>query len=245
MNQKVLDTLAEECPCRGDWCFLRDALQHRKNDDSTLTQMRMMIDFRYLYGKWNKKSPTDREALDDYVKRGYVQKFFKIWKEDMTHEEIFYKMFGEDSTDKSQPEEAPTNISEDSKRDPTAVVNAIWQPNIMDQKLLEDLMSECPCNGRIWCFFKEAVQHTGLSDRSIAQMRMMIDFENLYRKLNNPSCTRGEAYMEWINRGYAKKFEEVWPKDPTKKGNSDELIHEKLAYKMFIEKTPAIVRLAE
>lgn len=244
MDGKILDTLAGECPCKNDWCFLKEALSHRKKDDSTLTHMRMMVDFRYIYGTITGKEPNDREALQNYVKLGYVQKFFRIWKEDMTREELAHKMFFDPSAEDTPQESPQESTREYAQKDPTFIAEEVWKPDGINYKLfLEDILNECPCSRKTWCFLKEAVQHTGLSDRFLAQMRTMVDFETLYRRMHNDACTSGEAQMAWADKGYAQKFGNVWQKIKDNPDLQVGLTHEKLFYMMFGERSPPVIRV--
>lgn len=104
-HKETLETLAAECPAKGKWCFLREFLLHAGLDDRTLAQARIMFDFRYMLGVWDKREYSDQESFDLYVTKGYAKRFADIYDSptnvNIGHEELFYKMFIEQ--EKLQP----------------------------------------------------------------------------------------------------------------------------------------------
>ena len=95
------------------------------------------------------------------------------------------------------------------------------------KELLEDLIGECPCkNG--WCFLREFVLHTGLSDRTLAQARIMLDFRYMLGVWNHREYTDKEAFELYSEKGFDAKFAQVYDANPN-------ISHSDLFYKMFVE----------
>jgi len=51
----------------------------------------------------------------------------------------------------------------------------------MHRKILEDISRDCPCKGE-WCFLKELISHTGISDRQAEQLRLIYDYKFMKSK---------------------------------------------------------------
>ena len=98
----------------------------------------------------------------------------------------------------------------------------------MPQKeVLEDLVCECPTKGT-WCFLREFILKTGLSDRTLAQARIMLDFRYMLGVWNHREYTDQEAFDLYHERKFDEKFAQVYDLNP-------KMSHAELFYKMFVE----------
>jgi len=98
----------------------------------------------------------------------------------------------------------------------------------MHKKILEDISRDCPCNGE-WCFLKELISHTGISDRQAEQLRLIYDYKFMKSKEEGIDIGTKRATMEFIAQ-YARRFSEVY---------QEGLVHEELFKRVFqIELVP-------
>jgi hypothetical protein len=88
---------------------------------------------------------------------------------------------------------------------------------MMHKEILDDLLKDCPCGSldcsdNNWCFFRELVESTGLSDRQLEQTRLMYDYKYLQSREEGKDIGKQRAVQEFINK-YGKKFDEVYQPD--------------------------------
>ncbi len=84
----------------------------------------------------------------------------------------------------------------------------------MHKEILEDLLKDCPCSilgctEDNWCFFRELVESTGLSDRQLEQTRLMYDYKYMQSEREGRDIRRQRAGKEFAEL-YGKKFAEVY-----------------------------------
>ncbi|VVB82582.1 Uncharacterised protein [uncultured archaeon] len=97
----------------------------------------------------------------------------------------------------------------------------------MHKEILEDLLKDCPC-GQLscdennWCFFRELVESTGLSERQIEQARLIYDYKYLQSQREGNDIGKQRATQEFIAQ-YGKKFAEVY-KDGMRNGDLFEAV---------------------
>ena len=96
----------------------------------------------------------------------------------------------------------------------------------MKDQILEDLIADCPCDHNKWCFLREVIRHTGISDLAAEQMRLVYTHKFLMSLNIGYDVGEKVAWDSWINDGYAKRFREIYV---------DGMKHEELKYKIFIE----------
>ncbi len=79
----------------------------------------------------------------------------------------------------------------------------------MHKEILEDLAKDCPCANDDWCFIKELIAHTGLSDRQAEQVRLVYDYKFMQSKKEGKDIGRERAFKEFVDK-YATRFAEVY-----------------------------------
>lgn len=97
----------------------------------------------------------------------------------------------------------------------------------MHKEILEDISRDCPCsklncNENKWCFFRELVESTGLSDRQIEQARLIYDYKYMQSEKEGRDIGKQRAIQEFIDL-YGKKFAEVY-KENMKNGDLFEAV---------------------
>lgn len=97
----------------------------------------------------------------------------------------------------------------------------------MHKEILEDISKDCPCKSikceeDNWCFLRELVDHMGLGDRQVEQIRLVYDYKYLKSKVEGKDIGRQRALEEFINR-YGQKFAEVY-KEGMKNGELFEAV---------------------
>ena len=97
----------------------------------------------------------------------------------------------------------------------------------MNGETFLDIIKDCPCDPSKWCFLKEVIRHTGLSDFIVEQIRLVYTLKFLMSKQAGKDVGEEAAWDSWINDGYAKRFREIY-----KPG----MKHEELKYKIFVMK---------
>jgi hypothetical protein len=96
----------------------------------------------------------------------------------------------------------------------------------MNKDTIEDIIRDCPCADKnLWCFLKEVIRHSGISDFSAEQIRLVYTHKFLLSLEAGHDVGEKAAWDSWI-QNYAEKYREIYhPGDK----------HEYLKYKMFIE----------
>ena len=100
----------------------------------------------------------------------------------------------------------------------------------MNDQTLEDIMRDCPCDKSRWCFLREVVQHSGISNFTAHQIRLVYTHKFLLSLPLGHDVGEQVAWESWI-ANYAAKYREVYKEGAT---------HEELKYKMFIEQVPVV-----
>jgi len=96
----------------------------------------------------------------------------------------------------------------------------------MKDQTLQDLLQDCPCDHAQWCFLREIVRHTGISDMAAEQMRLVYTHKFIMSMKAGHDVGEQVACNSWISSGLAVKFREIY-----KEG----MHHEELKYQMFME----------
>jgi len=97
----------------------------------------------------------------------------------------------------------------------------------MNKDVLEDIIRDSPCDKNRWCFLKEVIKHSGISDFSAEQIRLVYTHKFLLSMQAGYDVGEKAAWDSWI-ANYAARFREIY---------IDGMKHEELKYKMFIEGT--------
>jgi len=234
MNQQVLDDLMQDCPCdHSKWCFLRELLKHTGVGEREAEHMRLVFDYKFIQSADKGGDIGEERALDEWVKKGYAATFITVYKPEMRHEDLKYKIFIE------QPpvaDHVSSVNSQENERDPIMILEETWKKKSINQQVLDDLMQDCPCDHSKWCFLRELLKHTGVGDREAEQIRMIYALKFIMSKREGSDVGEKRALGEWIEGGYASRFRGAY---------HEGIKHEELKYKLFIEQAPAIVGLAK
>ena len=88
------------------------------------------------------------------------------------------------------------------------------------KEILEDICDDC--KGK-YCILKEIILHSGMSDRSLEQLKCIERFK--YEQDTNLEKDIGwsEAHLLWVNEGYAGKFSKIY-KDGMRNGEIYNLV---------------------
>jgi len=230
MNQKLLEDLEAECPSKDKWCFIREILSSVDFGEREDEHVRLVFDYKFLQSVEEGKDIGEERALNEWITKGYAERFLKIYNPGMRHEELKRKLL------RNTLENIDGSDIELSDKSPIESLSTIWKTKGLNQEVLEDLMQDCPCNHTQWCFPRELVKHLSVAERGVEQTRLVYTLKFLMSRKAKNDVGIVAAKNEWIEGGYAKLFREIY-----KPG----MKHEDLKYKMFIENAPAVVRLAE
>lgn len=101
MKELFIKDIRSESPCGGNgWCFAVEILRHAGWSERTLTQLRLMYDLRWMESRKQGYDVGKDYAEELFVKQ-YAAKFAKVYKEDMTHAEVFELIFQQSYPGKS------------------------------------------------------------------------------------------------------------------------------------------------
>jgi hypothetical protein len=81
-----------------------------------------------------------------------------------------------------------------------------------DRKILEQICEDARNDVD---FFREVLLHSGMSDRNVMQMYMIYKFKWDYGKEIMMDPGWDMTITQWVDRGYAKKFADVYKEDKT------------------------------
>jgi hypothetical protein len=90
MHKKILEDLTKDCPCKGEWCFLMELASHM--GDRQAEQIRLIYDYKYMKSKEEGKNIGNERAAKEFIAQ-YAKRFCEVYQEDLTHEELFMKVF--------------------------------------------------------------------------------------------------------------------------------------------------------
>ena len=79
----------------------------------------------------------------------------------------------------------------------------------MHQEILEDLLEDCPCDHKRWCFFRELFENDGLSDEMAEQVRLIYDYKYMQSEIEGKDIGKQRAFHEFADK-YGKKFHEMY-----------------------------------
>lgn len=90
----LIDEFAENCPCKDEYCSLRELVKHLLRDPRTLVQVKCIEKFKYERSKELGKD-IGNEASKDWVELGFAEKFAKTYSEDKTISQIYKEIKNE------------------------------------------------------------------------------------------------------------------------------------------------------
>jgi hypothetical protein len=82
-----------------------------------------------------------------------------------------------------------------------------------DQKFTQkvsEFHGDCSCKGSGYCLFKELIETMHPSTRMITQFACIEIYKWIESEKRGIDIGRQTAAQEWVDRGYAKKFAEVY-----------------------------------
>jgi hypothetical protein len=79
---------------------------------------------------------------------------------------------------------------------------------MVKKKTIDDIISD-ECSGR-YCILQEVIRHSGMQDFMLEQMKCIEKFKFEESERKGFDVGWNEATFEWANRGYAKKYREVY-----------------------------------
>jgi hypothetical protein len=83
---------------------------------------------------------------------------------------------------------------------------------MLSKKIFDDLIKDCPCGNHgleeEWCFFRAVVM--SMEDRMTEQRRLVVDYQYMCYKGEGSVLNMETAFTEFTNKGYARKFGEVY-----------------------------------
>lgn len=93
MNNKTIDDLIKDSPCKGEgWCFLKELVKHIGMDNKMAEQSRLIYDYKFMKSTKEGKDIGLKRATEEFISK-YAVKYSRVWKDDMTHEELKYEVF--------------------------------------------------------------------------------------------------------------------------------------------------------
>jgi len=90
MQKKILEDLTKDCPCKEQWCFLRELASHM--GERQAEQIRLIYDYKYMKSKEEGKDIGNERAAKEFIVL-YAKRFAEVYYESITHEELFKKVF--------------------------------------------------------------------------------------------------------------------------------------------------------
>ena len=96
----------------------------------------------------------------------------------------------------------------------------------MKDQTLQDLLEDCPCDHNKWCFLREILKHTGISDMTAEQLRLVYAHKFIMSLDAGKDVGEKAAWKSWVDDGYAEKFRDVYVEG---------MKHEELKYKIFLK----------
>ena len=89
-HREIIEDICENCK---SYCTLKEILLHSGMEDRVLEQLKCIEKFKFEKSKENRNDIGWGEAHILWVKEGYAEEFSKIYKEGMTHKEIWRSLF--------------------------------------------------------------------------------------------------------------------------------------------------------
>jgi hypothetical protein len=94
MHKEILEDLAKDCPCdKEKWCFIKELVLSSGFSDRQAEQARLVYDYKYMQSKEEKRDIGRERALKEFIAQ-YSEKFAKVYREGMKHDELFPKVLG-------------------------------------------------------------------------------------------------------------------------------------------------------
>jgi hypothetical protein len=81
------------------------------------------------------------------------------------------------------------------------------------KKILEDICSD-ECDGR-YCILKEFIIHGGFADRQLEQIKCVEKYKYEESKKEGKDIGWNEAFQRWVDKGYAKRYAQIYSEDKT------------------------------
>ncbi len=83
---KIIEDICEDC---SKYCILKEILLHSGMDDRVLEQLKCVERFKFNRSNIEGKEIGWRDAHQIWIGEGYAEKFAKIYKPEMMHDEIY------------------------------------------------------------------------------------------------------------------------------------------------------------
>ena len=87
-HKLLIDEFAENCPCKDEWCSVRELVMNLFKDPRTLCQAKCIEKFKYEKSKELNRD-IGKEAGKDWVETGWAEKFSSVYSEDKTISQIY------------------------------------------------------------------------------------------------------------------------------------------------------------
>lgn len=87
-----------------------------------------------------------------------------------------------------------------------------------NRKLLDDMCEEMPCHKSTgdYCVLKELLLHDAkYNNRLLCQFGCLDKLKYEISEKEGKDCGLEKAMEEWVSKGYAKKFADVWEEEDT------------------------------
>ena len=102
------------------------------------------------------------------------------------------------------------------------------------QEIVEDICCE-ECRGKTgYCTLKEIILHSGLSDRTLEQIKCIERFKWQESATAGRDIGWAESHKKWVERGYASKFAEIY-----RDGMSNNVLYEMVMAAVAVSPTHA------
>ncbi len=92
-SKKIIEDVIQDSPCKnGGWCFLRELIAHTGLSDRQIEQIRLVYDYKFIKSEEERKDIGNERAWKEFIEQ-YAGRFAEIYKDGMTHDELFSKVF--------------------------------------------------------------------------------------------------------------------------------------------------------
>jgi hypothetical protein len=87
-HKALIDEFVETCPCKDEYCSLRELIMHLFQDPRTLVQAKCLEKFKYERSKELGKD-IGSAAVAEWIDLGFAKKFSDCYSEDKTINQIY------------------------------------------------------------------------------------------------------------------------------------------------------------
>jgi len=92
MKKRILEDISRDCPCNNQWCFLRELISYTGISDRQVEQIRLIYDYKFMKSKEEGRDIGTKRATLEFIEK-YAKRFSEVYREGMTHDELFEKVF--------------------------------------------------------------------------------------------------------------------------------------------------------